>query len=329
MVIRLSSFGDVVLASGIAGALRSRVPGAHVAFLTKDVYAGLAGMFPGIGEVWSSTRGWAREAARIRKFEPEAVLDLQGNLRSSAISLACGHSRFRIRKQDFARRAGMVKRNFLNNIRSRLEHYQDVLDRALGPGSPAIPEVLPPAEADQRACELLARLEGGREVMAIAPGAAWATKRWPAKYFEIVAAKLAKNFRVLVLGHAAEAGLTSKVAAAAGSQALDLGGRTDHMLVAALLSHCKGLITNDSGLLHMAEAVGTPVVALFGSTSPALGFGPRGENSRALGVDLSCRPCHIHGRTSCPKGHFRCMEDIRPESVWEAFSELPKKAGRG
>jgi heptosyltransferase-2 len=74
--------------------------------------------------------------------------------------------------------------------------------------------------------------------------------------------------------------------------------------------------------MHLAEAVGTPVVSLFGSTVPELGFKPWKSQSRTLGVDLPCRPCHVHGRKACPLGHFNCMRDIEADEVTRICGEM-------
>jgi heptosyltransferase-2 len=73
--------------------------------------------------------------------------------------------------------------------------------------------------------------------------------------------------------------------------------------------------------MHMAAASGLRVVALFGSTSPVLGFAPAGEGHAVLGRELACRPCTVHGRERCPLGHFRCMRDIGTEEVWHAAEQ--------
>ena len=69
--------------------------------------------------------------------------------------------------------------------------------------------------------------------------------------------------------------------------------------------------------MHLAAARGVPVVAIFGSTSPVLGFAPAGEGHSLVQADLPCRPCTLHGRERCPLGHFRCMNDLSPETVLE------------
>jgi len=86
---------------------------------------------------------------------------------------------------------------------------------------------------------------------------------------------------------------------------------------AALLGACTLAVTHDSGLMHLAAAMGRSVVAIFGSTSPVLGFAPSGEGHAVLCRELSCQPCTVHGRETCPRGHFRCMREITPAMVME------------
>ncbi|MDQ3137884.1 MAG: hypothetical protein M3Q93_09910, partial [Gemmatimonadota bacterium] len=84
------------------------------------------------------------------------------------------------------------------------------------------------------------------------------------------------------------------------------------------------LVTNDSAPLHLATATGTPIVAVFGPTVPAFGFGPRGERDRVVEhPSLPCRPCSAHGPVRCPLGHHRCMRDLSVEQVAEAVAAVP------
>ncbi len=92
--------------------------------------------------------------------------------------------------------------------------------------------------------------------------------------------------------------------------------------MAALLSRCAAAVSNDSGLMHLSAARGLRVVALFGSTSPVLGFAPAGPGHVVLCRHESCQPCTLHGRASCPRGHFRCMTALAPATVFESLRSL-------
>jgi heptosyltransferase-2 len=109
-------------------------------------------------------------------------------------------------------------------------------------------------------------------------------------------------------------------ARAAGGTAANACGRLALRETAALIERAAVLITNDSAPLHFAAAVGTPVVAVFGPTVPAFGFGPRGPRDVVVErMGLECRPCSAHGPRTCPLGHHRCMRDIHVEDVLRAI----------
>jgi heptosyltransferase-2 len=152
----------------------------------------------------------------------------------------------------------------------------------------------------------------------MAPGSIWGTKRWPG-YGDL--ARLLPGRIVVVGGPADQAeaeavieGAPDRVASAAGA----LGLRT----TAALLERAAVLVSNDSAPLHLASAVGTPTVAVFGPTVPAFGFGPRGRALVVERYDLPCRPCSPHGPARCPLGHHRCMRDIPAATVRDAVRAL-------
>jgi heptosyltransferase-2 len=100
------------------------------------------------------------------------------------------------------------------------------------------------------------------------------------------------------------------------------GFGTELGLAAALLRGARAAVANDSGLMHLATAVGTPVVALFGPTAPTFGYAPYRSPARVLEVALPCRPCTVFGGAHCPMRHHRCMIDLDPERVAAALESL-------
>ncbi len=93
---------------------------------------------------------------------------------------------------------------------------------------------------------------------------------------------------------------------------------------AALLRKCRALVAGDTGQMHLATAVGTPVVALFGPTVEAFGFFPYHAKASVLQLELPCRPCSAHGGPACPLRHHRCLQDLQPDLVIEALRKLPR-----
>jgi heptosyltransferase-2 len=154
--------------------------------------------------------------------------------------------------------------------------------------------------------------------VALAPGSIWGTKRW-GKYPELAAAI---GHDVVVVGGPEDAPLAAEIMAAA-PRARSAVGELPLRGSAALLSRAAALITNDSLPLHLAQATGTPTVAIFGPTVPAFGYGPTGPRDRIVELHgLECRPCSLHGPMRCPLGHHRCMVDIEVLQVTNALHAI-------
>jgi heptosyltransferase-2 len=110
--------------------------------------------------------------------------------------------------------------------------------------------------------------------------------------------------------------LAREVCKSAGASAINAAGALSLLASAELVRRCRVLVTNDSAPQHLASAMGTPTVTIFGPTTPEFGFGPLAPSSESLGIEgLSCRPCHAHGPMRCPKRHWRCMLELGPERV--------------
>ncbi len=162
------------------------------------------------------------------------------------------------------------------------------------------------------------------QFMALAPGSVWGTKRWPG--YPALAAGL--EYPVVVLGGPAERAAAEEVVAASGGRAISAAGLTSLRESAAIMAHARVLVTNDSAPLHMAGAVGTAVVAIFGPTVPAFGFGPLGAGDVIVeNLGLECRPCSPHGPMKCPLGHHRCMTEVTVERVRQAVLALWRARG--
>ena len=191
----------------------------------------------------------------------------------------------------------------------------------LEPDETVLPAITAPSlQISDRTCsETLARfgLDAEADSVALMPGAEYGpAKRWPLRNFTDLAARLVRvGVTVRVLGSGKERALGDAIVASVGqSQAHNLCGETTLAEVAHLLSAATVAVTNDSGLMHMAAAVRTHVVALFGSSSP--GFTPPLTDSKQVFfLDLDCSPCF---QRICPLAHFRCMEDISVDAVCSA-----------
>jgi heptosyltransferase-2 len=179
--------------------------------------------------------------------------------------------------------------------------------------------VAPPAGARAAAAEALAG--AGGSLVAVAPGATWATKRWAPERFAAVAEALHEEGHGLVLcaGPGDAAAVAAFRRACRAPVAADLTPLKVEAMAAAL-ARVRLLVSNDSGPVHLASALGTPALALFGPTSPTR-WGPA-PPGRALSLGLSCQPCSNHGGERCPLGHHRCLADLPVEGVLAAARAL-------
>ncbi len=159
--------------------------------------------------------------------------------------------------------------------------------------------------------------------LAFAIGAAHATKRLPRE--QLIAVCRGIERPVLLLGGPGDAEEGAAVAAAAGAHVFNACGRLSLHQSASVVRQAAAIITHDTGLMHIAAALGKPIVSVWGNTVPAFGmypYLPQGPAPAIIEVEgLACRPCSKIGYEACPQGHFRCMRDIRPEAVWRALEE--------
>jgi heptosyltransferase-2 len=300
LLIRFSSLGDMVLLSALIEALHHEHHGAEVWLATKGSYGSLYHHDPRVHRVVELTDAPDALDALLEELEGvrfDLVLDAHSSLRSRLMCLKLkGPSRVRRIAKDSAARTLFVRTGVRTAALGRhiVERYVGLLEGC----ERQVQTAVYPAKAHRRFER--SRLAG--QVLAVAPGARHEPKRWPADRFARVAAlhQARTGCTVLVLGGPGEEASCHAVAAALEPSRTIVGvGDQDLSAVAAQLERCALLLCNDSGLMHLAEAVGTPVTALFGPTSRELGYFPWHPRSRVVEHDLSCRPCSRFGARPC------------------------------
>ena len=160
-------------------------------------------------------------------------------------------------------------------------------------------------------------LGGDAPVLALAPGAEYGpAKRWPARHFaELARVHAGRGYRIWLVGSARDADITAEVASLAGVAVADLAGRTSLDEAVDLLSLAARVVSNDSGLMHVAAALDRPLAAVFGSSSPAY-TPPLSPHARVVSLNLDCSPCF---KRECPLGHTNCLQKLEPAQVLAAL----------
>jgi heptosyltransferase-2 len=301
--------------------LRARHPGATISALTKLGWAPLLSANPHLDEVIAISPGQSlvllARALRTARFTH--LLDLHGSVRTRVLRLLVpgAWSGF-----DARRRARLALiRTHQDTYRDRKpvpeRYFEAARDLDVVPdGEPAELYISPAAEARAETWLVQSGLDIDRPSVALAPGAVHATKRWPTRYWQQLAADLAgRNLSVVVVGGSGDRALAGAIVAAARFGIASAAGDLDLQASGALLRRARVVVSGDTGPMHLATAVRSPVVALFGPTVEQFGFFPYRAASLVLQRDLPCRPCSSKGGPRCPLGHHQCLEEIVPSEV--------------
>lgn len=336
LLIRLSALGDVVLVSAAARALEAAHPGVAVDLVTDARYAAFAKACMGVREVVPYDRhgedagfaGVKRVQARLPTEPYDAVVDLQGKLRTRALAKGVSAER----------RLVLTKRTVGQAALALVGHDPPIVDRraatlyleALAPlgvspeASPAPALVAPPG----------ARPEGGPQRFGLSVGASHATKRWPAERFAELAEgllELRPGARLVLIGGPMDAETLAAVRAALGPEHVEPEdpAALDVLGLATRIAGLDMMVSVDSGPAHLSAGFGVPTVVLFGPTAPSR-WGPVGDAHASVSLDLDCAPCSNTGGARCPRPDRSqaCLQELSPERVLEAARGVLERAGR-
>jgi len=324
LIIRFGALGDLcLLAWSISRLARSSNAGNQkLTLVTKAAFAPLMEKMHGIDRVIALPEGGVGQlhklAGRLRAEKFDTIIDAHNILRGNLLLMLMGRNPQTRLKKDTAARLALLG---FNKTHSSLN--QSMSDRfdALFDGLTA--EIVPPLK------HLSSDSDHSEKFLGFAPGAQWDSKRWPEEYF----AELLDNFsrrypspvRVFV-GPREENWFTGSHLEKVCSQLpqVEIIRGKDLTQVAALLAQCSLVVTNDSGLLHISEAVGTPVLAFYGPTVGQFGYFPRLSLSRVMEVEMDCRPCSRNGKKACHRGDLACLRDIHPADAARTLDGMIK-----
>jgi ADP-heptose:LPS heptosyltransferase len=311
LVVRYSALGDVVLATSVLEPLRRRFPRARIEWLTD---ASCVPLLRGLPELDAVHTRWRRGQGRPRlELGPyELALNLQGTLKGLALCFAVAERTLSFYKRT-PRQAllSLLGRDTPLTRGPATQLYAEAL-APLGITAPGRTKVSLSPAAHAEAEALLAGVPSPR--VALGPGARWATKRWPPEHFAALADTLAaQGCSVVLVGGPPDAeALEAFRRAVRHPPAADLSGLSLEALTAGL-ARVQLLVSGDTGPAHLATAVGTPALVLFGPTS-SVRWGPP-PPGRALSLGLPCSPCSNYGTEACPLGHHRCLRELGVERV--------------
>ncbi len=323
--------GDTVLSYPTVQQLKTLFPKSHLAVLIPSYLADLWKTFPyvdeiipfqkkgGIGSLWEDLN--LSQSLKERNFDLAVILPRSFR---SALHIYLARIPIRIGYRDEGRSLFLTHgiRRTKEMLRvHRVYYYQKLLEPLGKIEDPPSPQIFLREEDRKWADQVLKDLEipEGKPLIGMNPGATYGlAKCWYPDRFGEVGKRLSEKWqtRVLLFGKEEERPIIHEILKHMGTKGIDLSGKTGLLQLAALMERCNLLVTNDTGTMHVATAVGTPVVAIFGSTPP-LTTGPWGDRHVVVKRDVSCSPCW---KRICPTDH-RCMELITVDEIEEVVDK--------
>lgn len=333
LVIQTAFAGDLILATPLMTEARRLLDPCEVDVLCIPSTAPLLAGHPDVASIIPYDKRGGESVISmhraLRRGRYDVVLSPHRSLRSALLSRA---TRAPVRvtfDRSAASRLSSVRvpyRGSAHEVERNLDLLAAIAD---GVDYACAPRLAPPETDRRTARNIAARMFGSAPFICMAPGSVWATKRWIPEGFAKVARILADDIGVLLVGGPDDRALCEGIQAAAGVPGVvSVAGTLTLLESAALIGLASLVISNDSAPVHLASAMGTPVVEIFGATSPSFGFTPFGVPHAIVQMDgLSCRPCAIHGGDACPIRTFACMRTLAPEVVITAARRLLSGTG--
>jgi len=321
LVVRFSSLGDIVLTTPALDGLRAKFPDSRIFYLVKEEFAPILQNHTSGCEIIDMPAD-AREDSRrfvefveaLAKGKFDLVVDLQGNARSFVLRRKIDADYVKVKKHTL-RRMAIVRWKLgargLPNIRDRF--FRALRPLGITPETRGHPS-LDLTEQEIRAA--VKKFFGGKVKKPLAiihPGAKWPLKEWGEdKFARLINLLIENDFNVASFGEASY------------NNTIPLHDTTIRELMACIALG-DIFIGNDSGPLHIAEALGVPSLGIFGPTHEMLGYASDGEGAEIIGLDLKCRPCSLYGGGRCKTGNRECMENLSPEAVFERAQEVYRR----
>lgn len=326
VAVRFSSLGDVALITGVLLNWHQK-HGTLFTVLTRDTFAPLFKHHPAVQEVIGFTPEelHGQEQAQIFhalvvKYKDSPLLDLHRNLRSAMLARSWRDAIICYKKMSLARRLflwshGRFYGEALRTWNVPQRYAIGLYSKNEVPEAAELrPRIFLSPEEEEWAATALAPLRTERPLIALHPFATHSAKTWPMETWLRFASLLkSESFPYFWVGLGE--GLPAE------EEPHSFIGKTNLRQLCALLGQASALVTGDSGPMHLATAVNTPVLALFGPTCREWGFFPSGPRDRVLQLDMPCRPCSLHGSGTCSRGNA-CIMGIAPEQTLETLKTL-------
>ena len=315
LIIQTAFIGDVILATALVESIAEKYPDVKIDFLLRRGNEGLLQGNPYINRViiWNKQSSKYRNLFSVIRKTKQQPYDLLINLQRFASS---GFISLRVKAKT---KVGFQQNPFSFCYDHKIPHEMDKgkheiernfdLVKHIGDFELHKPRLYPSEEDFKRAKEI----SKGKPIIVLAPSSVWFTKQLPTEKWTEIMNQYSSDYKIALIGGKSDQKyLQDLMFSVKGKDVVNLAGELSFLESAALISIAYHTHVNDSAPLHMASAMNAKVIAYFCSTIPEFGFGPLSEEFylKETKIALDCRPCGLHGKKSCPEGHFKCGKTI-------------------
>lgn len=361
LIIQTAFLGDVALTLYLAEAIKQNLPNTEIYFLSTPAAAPIARLSCSISQVIEfdkrnknkGLKGIKKLSMQINSMNIDCVIAPHGSLRTSLLAhrinapIKIGYNinslsslvyNYRVEYHQSIHEIDRLfsllemfdidtsqikKENIFPNL-----HFSEAdingLNTILIENNIFLKENISKIQNEEKQLKNSANLRTSN-IIAVAPGSVWKTKRWSQESFaNLIAILQENNYQPVLIGGKEDLEICNEIQKSTNCKSLV--GKTTLGQVILFLKYSMLTITNDSAPTHFSDIVGTPVAAIFGPTSPIFGFAPFRKNDIIIeNEELECHPCEIHGSDRCPLNTHQCMKSISPENVYERISPLLEK----
>lgn len=318
LIIRLSSFGDVLLTTPLLRAIKRKYPDSNIHYITRKSNQQIFQNNPYISKIISYENNLHNQIKElIQKNQYDFVVDLQNNLRSKSLIKNIKSQKFKYQKNNLRKfllvkfKINLIKNPELNVA----EKYIKAVD-GLEPDNLSLEYYPKNYQTEEKK---------SKKRIGICPASKHFTKSWPIEYYtELSKSLISKGYDVVVLGGKDDENTAQKIFDSVAGVINCITKDNDLDFMYSQMLNCNVIVCNDSGLMHFACTIPKKnIIAIFGSTVKEFGFTPYNNPNAEIveNIDLKCRPCTHIGRDKCPKNHFKCMMDIKPEFILKKIED--------
>lgn len=337
LVIRFSSLGDIILTTPLLNILKQNFQAAEIDYCVREEFADAVRNNPNINSILPAPADFTfGELRKLRKQISacgyDIIIDAHNNLRTFYLKLFLRYEArvFVFRKHSFGKFLLVkFKINLLKHLPPIVSRYVKAVESIVkwDKLETLVPEFYTGPDSASKVDKILDELNIPRQgkVICLAPVSKHYTKTYPAELFAELINKFDDAYSIILTGKGDERNNIEKIKSLSGDNVYNLCDKLNITELAELMKRCSLVICGDTGPMHIAEALGIPLVMIAGSSVKEFGFYPQSKNSIVLeNNNLTCRPCSHIGRDSCPKVHFKCMREISPSQIFDAAQKLLK-----